>query len=48
MIAEIEPNGKIAQIFVDLASTLAGRPDTRKPKRSVFEPLIAKLGRKKK
>jgi pilus assembly protein CpaE len=48
MIAEIEPNGKIAQIFVDLASTLAGRTDTRKPKRSVFEPLIAKLGRKKK
>src|SRR5277367_1177736 len=48
MIAEVEPNGKIAQIFVDLASTLAGRTDTRKPKRGVFEPLIAKLGRKKK
>jgi pilus assembly protein CpaE len=48
MIAEIEPNGKIAQIFVDLASTLAGRTDTRKPRRGVLEPLIAKLGRKKK
>jgi pilus assembly protein CpaE len=48
MIAEIEPNGKTAQVFVDLASTLAGRTDTRKPKRSVLEPLIAKLGRKKK
>jgi pilus assembly protein CpaE len=48
MIAEIEPNGKTAQIFVDLASQLAGRPDTRKPKRGVLEPLIAKLGRKKK
>jgi pilus assembly protein CpaE len=48
MIAEIEPNGKIAQIFVDLASTLAGRTDTRKPKRGVLEPLIARLGRKKK
>jgi pilus assembly protein CpaE len=48
MIAEIEPNGKTAQIFVDLASALAGRPDTRKPKRGVLEPLIAKLGRKKK
>jgi pilus assembly protein CpaE len=48
MIAEIEPNGKTAQVFVDLASTLAGRPDTRKPKKGVLEPLIAKLGRKKK
>jgi pilus assembly protein CpaE len=48
MIAEIEPKGKIAQVFVDLASTLAGRTDTRKPKRSVLEPFIAKLGRKKK
>ena len=48
MIAEIEPNGKTAQVFVDLASTLAGRPDARKPKRGVLEPLIAKLGRKKK
>jgi pilus assembly protein CpaE len=48
MIAEIEPNGKTAQIFLDLASTLAGRTDTRRPKRGVLEPLIAKLGRKKK
>jgi pilus assembly protein CpaE len=48
MIAEIEPNGKTAQVFVDLASTLAGRTDTRKPKRGMLEPLIAKLGRKKK
>ena len=48
MIAEIEPNGKTAQVFVDLASTLAGRADTRKPKRGVLDPLMAKLGRKKK
>jgi pilus assembly protein CpaE len=48
MIAEIEPNGKTAQVFTDLASTLAGRTDVRKPKRGVLEPLIAKLGRKKK
>ena len=48
MIAEIEPNGKTAQAFVDLASTLAGRAETRKPKRGILEPLIAKIGRKKK
>ena len=48
MIAEIEPNGKTAQAFVDLASTLAGRAEARKPKRGILEPLIAKIGRKKK
>ncbi len=48
MIAEIEPNGKTAQVFTGLASALAGRADVRKPKRSVLEPLIAKLGRKRK
>jgi len=48
MVAEIEPNGKTAQIFVDLASALAGRAEARKPRRGVLEPLIAKLGRKRK
>ena len=48
MIAEVEPNGKTAQIFIDLASMLAGRAETRKPKKGVLEPLMAKLGRKKK
>lgn len=47
MIAEIEPNGKTAQAFADLASALAGRTDVRKPKRGVLEPLIARLGRKR-
>jgi pilus assembly protein CpaE len=48
MIAEIDPNGKTAQVFADLASALAGRTEVRKPKRGVLEPLIAKLGRKRK
>ncbi|HTZ66290.1 MAG TPA: AAA family ATPase [Roseiarcus sp.] len=47
MIAEIEPNGKTAQVFVDLASALAGRVEARKSKKGVLEPLMAKLGRKK-
>jgi pilus assembly protein CpaE len=47
MIAEIEPNGKTAQVFADLASALAGRTDVRKPKRGVLDPLIARLGRKR-
>jgi pilus assembly protein CpaE len=48
MIAEIEPNGKTAQIFVDLASTVAGRAEARNPKKGILEPLMARFGRKKK
>jgi len=47
MVAEIEPNGKTAEVFADLASALAGRTDVRKPKRSVLEPFIVRLGRKR-
>jgi pilus assembly protein CpaE len=47
MIAEIEPNGKIAEVFADLASALAGRSEGRKARRGVLEPLIARLGRKR-
>jgi pilus assembly protein CpaE len=47
MIAEVEPNGKTAQVFADLASLLAGRTDGRKPRRGVLEPFIARLGRKR-
>src|SRR5271166_4814039 len=47
MIAEVEPNGKTAQVFADLAALLAGRTDARKPKRGVLEPFIARLGRKR-
>ena len=48
MIAEIEPKGKIAEVFTDLASALAG-PDETHASRSeaFFDPLIAKLARKR-
>ena len=47
MIAEIEANGKTAEIFAELASELAGRARPRKSRRSILDPLIAKLGRKR-
>ncbi len=47
MIAEIEANGKTAEIFAELASELAGRAHPRKSRRSILDPLIAKLGRKR-
>ena len=47
MIAEIEANGKTAEIFAELASELAGRARSRKSRRGILDPLIAKLGRKR-
>jgi pilus assembly protein CpaE len=47
MIAEIDANGKVAEIFGDLARAITGKSEARKMKRGLFEPLMAKLGRKK-
>ena len=46
MVAEVEPNGKIAELIADLAQSMTGRADGRKPKRTAL-PWMARLGRKK-
>ena len=47
MIAEIDANSKIAEMFADLARAVTGKIEVRKSKRGLFEPLMAKLGRKR-
>ncbi len=47
MIAEIEANGKTAEIFAELARDLTGKAELRKAKRGLLYPLMAALGRKK-
>jgi len=48
MIAEIEPRGKTAELFADLANEVTGRGETRKAKQQgLLDPLIAKLVGKK-
>ena len=46
MIAELEPKGKTAETFANLANMIAGRAEIRKPKRGLFDPLLAKLNKK--
>jgi pilus assembly protein CpaE len=43
MIAEVEANGKMTEIFAGLALVVAGRAETRRPKKSLFDPLMTKL-----
>ncbi len=45
MIAETEPKGKAAQIFVDLASVVAGRREQAKPKKGFFNSLVGRSQR---
>ena len=46
MIAEVQPSGKIAETFVSIAGALTGRGEAKRGKRSLFEPIVAKLRRK--
>ncbi len=47
MIAEVESGGKIAMTFADLARVVTGRSEMKRGKRSLFDPILEKLGRKK-
>ncbi|WP_375454449.1 CpaE family protein [uncultured Methylobacterium sp.] len=47
MIAEVEANSKPAEIFADLAAAMLGRPEVKRTRASLFEPLLAKLSRRK-
>jgi pilus assembly protein CpaE len=47
MIAEIEANGKTAEIFAELARDLTGKAELKKAKRGLLDPLMTALGRKK-
>lgn len=46
MIAEVQPNGKIAESFLDLARVLIGRVEAKKSSRSLLAPLLTRLSRK--
>jgi pilus assembly protein CpaE len=47
MIAEVQSGGKAAEAFVQIATALTGRGEQKRGKRSLFEPLVAKLMRRR-
>ena len=47
MIGEVEPGHKITETLNDLARSVTGRIDVRKSKRTLLEPLLSRLGRRK-
>lgn len=46
MIAEVQPGGKVNEAFIQIASALTGRGEAKRGKRSLFEPIVAKLRRR--
>jgi pilus assembly protein CpaE len=47
MLGEVESGAKMAQIVEDMTRTIMGRPDAKRAKRTLFDPILEKLLRKK-
>ncbi len=47
MIAEVQAGSKASEAFTQIASALTGRGEAKRGRRSLFEPLVAKLKRRK-
>jgi pilus assembly protein CpaE len=43
----VQPSGKINESFGELASLVTGRAEPRRQRSTLFEPIIAKLSRRK-
>ena len=43
MIAEVSKTHRVAGLFQDMSNRLAGRGEVRKPKQSLFAPLLKRL-----
>lgn len=47
MIAEVQAGSKVNEAFMQIASALTGRGEAKRGRRSLFDPLVAKLKRRK-
>ncbi|MGV7032554.1 AAA family ATPase [Methylobacterium symbioticum] len=47
MVAEVQPGAKATEIYAELAASVLGRPETRRGRANLLEPLLAKLARRK-
>ncbi|WP_349369632.1 AAA family ATPase [Salinarimonas sp.] len=47
MIAEMQPNARCAELFNDLAGAVVGRTGERRARRTMLEPILSKLTRRK-
>jgi pilus assembly protein CpaE len=47
MIAEVQPGGKVNELFVELAAAVTGRPEPRRGRSGLLKPIISKFTRRK-
>src|SRR3954452_21730806 len=46
MIAEVQPSGKIAETFVDLAGSITGRAEPKRSRATLLDPILSLVRRK--
>jgi pilus assembly protein CpaE len=47
MIAEVQPSGKVAEMFLDLARSTTGRAEPKRSRSNLLEPLLSRFARRK-
>lgn len=47
MIAEVQPSGKVAEMFADLAASITGRAEPKRSRTNLLDPIFEKLLRRK-
>lgn len=47
MIAEIQPGAKATEVFTALAAHVTGRPESRRSRSNLFDPILSRLARRK-
>jgi pilus assembly protein CpaE len=47
MVAEVKPGGKVNDVFLDLASSICGRPEPHRGRAGFLQPILSKLTRRK-
>ncbi|GJE15824.1 AAA family ATPase [Methylobacterium marchantiae] len=47
MLAEVQANAKASEVFSDLAGRMIGRPEVRRARGNLFEPILSRLSRRK-
>jgi pilus assembly protein CpaE len=47
MVAEVKPGGKVNEVFVELAASICGRPEPRRSRAALLQPIISKFTRRK-
>lgn len=47
MVAEVQPTGKVNELFEELTNATMGRPEQKRARKNLFDPILSRLSRMK-